>query len=73
MPDITNGPADEADVTEAVKNSPLLKRLIEEVRLEHINGVFGYNRMHNRHNRSVRPYPLPQPQPEPDPPEKAQS
>jgi hypothetical protein len=40
------------DITEAVRNSPILSRLVEEVRIEHISGTQSYNRMHNRHNRS---------------------
>lgn len=32
--------------------SPVLARLIEEVRNEKAVGPLAYNRMHNRHNRS---------------------
>ena len=32
--------------------SPVLARLIEEVRIEGTAGPQAYNRMHNRHNRS---------------------
>ena len=32
--------------------SPVLARLIEEVRNEKTEGPHAYNRMHNRHNRS---------------------
>jgi hypothetical protein len=32
--------------------SPVLARLIEEVRHEKTEGPHAYNRMHNRHNRS---------------------
>lgn len=32
--------------------SPVLARLIEEVRNEKVEGPHAYNRMHNRHNRS---------------------
>jgi len=32
--------------------SPVLARLIEEVRNEEIFSINAYNRMHNRHNRS---------------------
>jgi hypothetical protein len=32
--------------------SPVLTRLIEEVRNEEIYSINAYNRMHNRHNRS---------------------
>ena len=63
----------EFDITEKVKNSPLLARLVEEVRLEQVDDrPVGYNRMHNRHNRSGpyrRPSPPPAPDPEPPKPE----
>lgn len=42
---------DQIDVTEVAKRSPLLARLIEEVRLEQADNRTtpqGYNRMHNR-------------------------
>ena len=43
----------EIDITEAVRNSPILSRLVEEVRIEQVFGPQqSYNRMHNRHNRS---------------------
>ena len=42
----------EMDITEAVMNSPVLSRLVEEVRIEQAAGNQSYNRMHNRHNRS---------------------
>ena len=58
---------DQVDVTELVKRSPILARLIEEVRLEEALGISGYNRMHNRHNRTIRP-PRPYPYPQPEPP-----
>lgn len=32
--------------------SPVLARLIEEVRNERVEGPHAYNRQHNRHNRS---------------------
>lgn len=57
----TNGPVDisedlgspeEFDITEAVANSPVLARLVEEVRNEQVDDPQAYNRMHNRHNRS---------------------
>lgn len=32
--------------------SPVLARLIEEVRNEKVGNPHAYNRMHNRHNRS---------------------
>lgn len=35
-----------------VARSPVLARLIEEVRIEKAEGPHAYNRMHNRHNRS---------------------
>ena len=40
------------DVTEVATKSPLLARLIEEVRNEQVDGPHVYDRMHNRHNRS---------------------
>lgn len=48
---------DNIDITEKVRNSTILQRLVEEVRLEqkdaNPNGYrSGYDRMHNRHNRS---------------------
>lgn len=41
-----------------MKRSPALDRLIEEVRNDRESGADpnAYNRMHNRHNRSWRPY-----------------
>lgn len=44
---------DDPDEAEA-EISPVLKRLIEEVRIEEAGGVpaNAYNRMHTRHNRS---------------------
>ena len=42
----------EIDITEAVRKSPILTRLVEEVRIENLSGPQSYNRMHNRHNRS---------------------
>ena len=42
----------EIDITEAVRNSPILSRLVEEVRIEQLYRPQSYNRMHNRHNRS---------------------
>ena len=32
--------------------SPVIARLIEEVRNEEVYSINAYNRMHNRHNRS---------------------
>ena len=63
---MNDGPIDEAqpelakdgeasqqiDITEAIRNSPILARLIEEVRIEQEPAFQSYNRMHNRHNRS---------------------
>ena len=44
---------EEIDVTAVVASSPVLARLVEEVRNEQVNEPRGaYNRMHNRHNRS---------------------
>ena len=40
--------------------SPVLARLIEEVRQEQVDGPTMYDRMHRRHNRSIT---RPQPQP----------
>ena len=45
-------PPDGADVTELVASSPVLARLVEEVRNEQVTEHIAYNRMHNRHNRS---------------------
>ena len=62
---------DEIDITELARNSPLMSRLVEEVRLEEKLGVSAYNRMHNRHNRHVRrtgPFPVPEPPPKEPPP-----
>ena len=65
----------EIDITELARNSPLMARLMEEVRLEKERGVYGYNRMHNRHNRSVprtSPVRVPEPPPkEPTPPSES--
>lgn len=33
-------------------SSPVLARLIDEVRNEEVQEITAYNRMHNRHNRS---------------------
>ena len=40
------------DVTEVVRNSPVLARLVEEVRNKQVEELNAYNRMHNRHNRT---------------------
>ena len=40
------------DITELVVGSPVLARLVEEVRNEQVAEHYAYNRMHNRHNRS---------------------
>lgn len=42
----------EIDITEAVRNSAILSKLVEEVRIEQVTRTESYNRMHNRHNRS---------------------
>ena len=60
---------DEIDVTELVKRSPTLARLVEEVRLEGLSGNQAYNRMHNR-SGGRRPSLPPSPPPD-DPPEPA--
>jgi len=49
-PPAAEGKPTELDV-QAVR-SPVLVRLIEEVRNERTEGPHAYNRMHNRHNRS---------------------
>ena len=45
-------PSEVVDVTELVAGSPVLARLVEEVRNEQETEHYAYNRMHNRHNRS---------------------
>ena len=45
-------PLGEIDITEVVTRSPVLARLVEEVRNEQAAEPQAYNRMHNRHNRS---------------------
>ena len=45
-------PTEGADVTKVVAGSPVLARLVEEVRNEQVSEHYAYNRMHNRHNRS---------------------
>ena len=45
-------PLGEIDITEVVTRSPVLARLVEEVRNEQAVEAQAYNRMHNRHNRS---------------------
>jgi len=40
------------ELGDKVVPSPVLARLIEEVRIEKAEGPAAYNRMHNRHNRS---------------------
>lgn len=42
----------EVEVASDSYASPVLKRLIEEVRTEELLEANAYNRMHNRHNRS---------------------
>lgn len=44
------GKIDEIDMSDI--SSPVLARLIEEVRNEEIYNAHAYNRTHNRHNRS---------------------
>ena len=44
-------PLEGVDVTEVVRNSPVLARLVEEVRNKQVEELNSYNRMHNRHNR----------------------
>lgn len=46
----SNKKINEIDVNKI--SSPVLARLIEEVRNEEIHSINAYNRMHNRHNRS---------------------
>ena len=41
-----------SELSVKVAPSPVLARLIEEVRYEKAEGQQAYNRMHNRHNRS---------------------
>ena len=43
---------DDFDVTQLVTSSPVLARLIEEIRNDLVTNHNAYNRMHNRHNRS---------------------
>ena len=45
-------PSELIDVTEVVARSPVLARIVEEVRNEQARTHHAYNRMHNRHNRS---------------------
>ena len=62
---------DDIDITELARNSPLMARLVEEVRRAKENQVLAYDRMHNRHNRTIRrlpPIPLPDPRPREAPP-----
>ncbi len=40
------------EIDENKISSPVLARLIEEVRNEELYSINAYNRMHNRHNRS---------------------
>lgn len=46
----SNKKINEIDVNKI--SSPVLARLIEEVRNEEVYSINAYNRMHNRHNRS---------------------
>jgi hypothetical protein len=41
-------------------DSVVLKRLIQEVRIEKEKDISAYNRVHNRHNRSISPIYKPQ-------------
>ena len=50
--DLGTPEVEEFDVTELARKSPLLTRLVEEVRNEKVDGPHVYDRMHNRHNRS---------------------
>ena len=62
---------DDIDITELARNSPLMARLVKEVRLEKRNPALAYDRMHNRHNRTIRrpaPVRLPDPRPREEPP-----
>lgn len=63
--------SEDIDITELVKGSVILARLVEEVRLDQAEGrPNAYDRMHNRHNRSIpRIYPRPTPAPTPKPEE----
>ena len=47
-----NAPKKEQEGPQETPTSPVLVRLIEEVRNENVEDPHGYNRMHNRHNRS---------------------
>jgi hypothetical protein len=55
-PDTTQSePSANAPVTSTALDSPAIRRLMEEVRCEDSNspsGKLGYDRAHNRHNRS---------------------
>ncbi len=51
--EVQTKPANKINEIEVNKiSSPVLARLIEEVRNEEIYSINAYNRMHNRHNRS---------------------
>jgi hypothetical protein len=56
------------------KVSPVLLRIIEEIRLERAEyprSVYAYDRYHNRHNRSLHPTPKPAPVRSPKPKQPA--
>lgn len=40
------------EIREKEFSSPVIERLIEEVKNEEVLSINAYNRMHNRHNRS---------------------
>lgn len=51
--EVQTEPVNKANEIEVSKiSSPVLARLIEEVRNEEAYSINAYNRMHNRHNRS---------------------
>lgn len=57
----------ELDDLHARTPSAVLRRLIEEVRQERSDGTpSGYNRTHNRHNRTGPSAPAPRPKPPED-------
>ncbi len=47
-----DAPKNDQDGPQTLAISPVLARLIEEVRNEKVQNLGGYNRFHNRHNRS---------------------
>jgi hypothetical protein len=44
-------PSEKASDLDVSLESPTIRRLIEEVRAEHLDVPRSYNRTHNRHNR----------------------